>query len=153
VQHAYRTLVEEHEKTAQSQRGSTRPTADAKSLAPSSGGSSGLARLPAPKGDERVDWELKEHRALVEAWFERDGVQLASGLAALAAATGALGLVACDVGATNTNERGELMYNQARAHEKTHHRRLSFVPRPNAPPAAASRALVPPSLVRSSAST
>ena len=102
VQHAYRRLCEENE-------GST--SSPAKSGARLSGGgesSSAAALLPAP----RVDEELREHRALVEAWFERDGVPLRDGRRQLEAAITELGLVTRDVGATNKNERGELMYNQ-----------------------------------------
>jgi len=60
----------------------------------------------------RVDLELKEHRALVEAWFERGGSDLEGAKSALALTLDALGLRELDMGATNRNESGTIMYNQ-----------------------------------------
>ena len=61
---------------------------------------------------QRVDVELREHRALVEEWFARDGEDLRQSQSALTSAIEALGLTVVDVGATNTNENGDTMYNQ-----------------------------------------
>ena len=82
-------------------------------------GEAGMAALPgaAGRGQElltgpRIDLELREHRALVEAWFEREGADLEAAVTASAMALDALGLEVVDVGATNRNERGETMLNQ-----------------------------------------
>ena len=60
----------------------------------------------------KVDEALADHRALVDAWFDRVGVDRNAGVDALAEATDAMGLETVDVGASNTNEKGERMYNQ-----------------------------------------
>ena len=102
VQHAYRRLTEKEEESAaaegapEARRSKSRDEKESRPL------------LHAPK----IDLELKEHRALVEAWFDRDGVHLDNSVQALESATSALGLKAQDVGATNKNENGDIMYNQ-----------------------------------------
>ncbi len=61
---------------------------------------------------ETIDLQLREHRQLVESWFLRDGVDLSSRAQALQAAIDSLDLEAREVGATNINEQGTLIYNQ-----------------------------------------
>lgn len=56
--------------------------------------------------------ELKDHRALVRAKFEEDGVDLAGCVARQSRALEALGLRTREVGSTNKDEKGKLMYNQ-----------------------------------------
>lgn len=60
----------------------------------------------------RADVELREHRALVEAWFAREGADLDAAVRAMELVLETLCLVVQDSGATNRNERGELLYNQ-----------------------------------------
>lgn len=60
----------------------------------------------------RKDVELRDHRALVKAKFEEDGVSLEACVAKQTLALESLGLEIRDVGATNRNEQGNLMYNQ-----------------------------------------
>ena len=125
VQHAYGRLVEEAE--AQARAGAAAGSGSATSSAgaghaPTAGSDASNANLGvrgmAAASDGRlltgpkVDEALADHRTLVSAWFERAGVGLSAGLVALEEATRAMGLVARDVGATNRNEQGELMYNQ-----------------------------------------
>jgi len=98
LQRAYQRLTAE-----------TEPSVDAPATAPNAplrGQSVSLLTGP------RVDLELREHRALVEAWFEREGANLEAAATALQLALSALGLTVKDVGTTNRNERGETMANQ-----------------------------------------
>eukprot|EP00747_Dinoflagellata_sp_TGD_P208243 gnl/TRDRNA2_/TRDRNA2_81757_c0_seq2.p1 gnl/TRDRNA2_/TRDRNA2_81757_c0~~gnl/TRDRNA2_/TRDRNA2_81757_c0_seq2.p1 ORF type:complete len:369 (+),score=77.70 gnl/TRDRNA2_/TRDRNA2_81757_c0_seq2:354-1460(+) len=85
------------------------------------------AYLALTKGSEKVDeagqklalpdssapaFQLRDHKALVKAKFEEDGVDLDSCIAKQRESLQALGLIAQDMGAINRNEKGELMYNQ-----------------------------------------
>jgi len=97
LQRAYRTLMEEADPGGGGGGGET----------PFSAGEA-RPRLAGP----RLDAELKEHRAVVEAWFERGGSDLESARGRLELALDALGLCARDLGATNRNESGEVIYNQ-----------------------------------------
>jgi hypothetical protein len=72
---------------------------------------SGAPQLALP-AIRKQDFELKEHRSLVASWFGRNGADLAQHVAKQSEAMAALGLEICDVGATNHNEKGEMMYNQ-----------------------------------------
>ena len=100
LQRAYKRLMAE-----------TEPSVVAPATAPNAplrGQSVALLTLTGP----RVDLELREHRALVEAWFEREGANLEAATTALKLALSALGLTIKDVGSTNRNERGDTMFNQ-----------------------------------------
>eukprot|EP00658_Telonema_sp_P-2_P052019 TRINITY_DN40143_c0_g1_i1.p1 TRINITY_DN40143_c0_g1~~TRINITY_DN40143_c0_g1_i1.p1 ORF type:complete len:111 (+),score=41.34 TRINITY_DN40143_c0_g1_i1:61-393(+) len=55
---------------------------------------------------------IANHRTVVESWFAQDGVDLEERRRVLEAAEEAIGLECIDVGATNRNEKGELIYNQ-----------------------------------------
>ena len=56
--------------------------------------------------------EMREHRALVESWFKGAGVDLSRQVARQRTALTQLELEVLDVGATNRNESGTLLYNQ-----------------------------------------
>lgn len=73
---------------------------------------SGQALLALPPSTGARDFELREHRTLVESWFEQHGEDLAQHVANQEHALSALDLRVCDVGSTNRNERGEQMRNQ-----------------------------------------
>mmetsp|Transcript_107624 Transcript_107624/g.299795 ORF Transcript_107624/g.299795 Transcript_107624/m.299795 type:complete len:487 (-) Transcript_107624:130-1590(-) len=71
----------------------------------------GEALLALPVANAK-DFELREHRTLVESWFEQHGADLAQHKMQQELALEALGLKVCDVGSVNRNERGEEMRNQ-----------------------------------------
>lgn len=73
--------------------------------------SSGEALLALPQANAK-DFELREHRNLVESWFEHHGADLAKHVELQGRALQALGLEVCDVGSVNRNERGQEMRNQ-----------------------------------------
>ena len=126
VQHAYRRLAEAAEGHTGHSDGGGGGGGGGSVLPPASLPRLGLLTAP------RVDAELSEHRALVEAWLERDGDQLQQSRRALEAATDAAGLRALEVGSTNRNERGEMMYNQCfcACCERTRLTGLPFIPCP-----------------------
>lgn len=68
-----------------------------------------LLALPSP---EDRDFDLKEHRALIESWFEKHGEDLAQHVERQELVLEGLGLEVFDVGSCNRNERGEEMRNQ-----------------------------------------
>lgn len=73
---------------------------------------SGGPQLALPATGGAKDFELKEHRTLVASWFERHGADLVQHVAQQGNALAAMRLEVCDCGATNRNERGQVMYNQ-----------------------------------------
>lgn len=73
---------------------------------------SGRAPLALTCDTAARDFELREHRSLVESWFEQHGEDLAKHVRKQEQALEALALEVCDVGTTNRNERGEVMRNQ-----------------------------------------
>ena len=78
-------------------------------------GSAGVLAIKDFQGEkqaESIDLELREHRHLVQSWFARDGVNLGHRVSTMQTAIEALNLEAREVGATNRNEQGKLMYNQ-----------------------------------------
>jgi len=58
------------------------------------------------------DFDLREHRSLVEACFARHGADLAKTVELQQRALTELGLFVCEVGSKNRNERGEEIRNQ-----------------------------------------
>jgi len=64
--------------------------------------------LPAPP----LDFNLREHREVVRACFERHGADLELYVQKQKLAVDALALGVCDMGAVNVNEWGERMHNQ-----------------------------------------
>ena len=118
VQHAYRRLMDlqSHAEGEEAVAGDVRrPPRTAERSAQEKpedhaedGSPASLAMLEGPK----LDAELREHRALVEQLFHRDGTDRDARISAGRAALAELGLMSEDVGATNKNEQGELMYNQ-----------------------------------------
>lgn len=58
------------------------------------------------------DFELREHRSLVERWFQQHGEDLAQHVRKQDRSLEALALEVCDVGSVNHNEQGEVMRNQ-----------------------------------------
>jgi len=72
-------------------------------------GNGPLLALPSP---EDRDFDLKEHRALIESWFEKHGEDLAQHVERQELVLEGLGLEVFDVGSCNRNERGEEMRNQ-----------------------------------------
>lgn len=62
--------------------------------------------------EPQTDFELREHRSMVDQLFARDGKDREQACARLAAVRAELGLTTDDLGARNTNEQGETMYNQ-----------------------------------------
>lgn len=68
--------------------------------------------LPAARVSETKDFELREHRNLVESWFQHHGEDLRQHVVRQERVLEALGLEVCDVGTRNRNERGEEMRNQ-----------------------------------------
>lgn len=63
-------------------------------------------------GTSSRDFELREHRTLVESWFEQHGASLDQNVRKMERAVSSLHLELCDVGSVSLNERGELMHNQ-----------------------------------------
>lgn len=72
------------------------------------------AALPASTAaaSESKDVQLQEHKALVFDLFTAAGVDLSQCVARQVTALRRLGLEACDVGSTNSNERGQTIHNQ-----------------------------------------
>lgn len=83
------------------------PGGDEAPASPEATAATSLLSLPAGG-----DFELRDHRALVRACFERHGVDLSQHEARQLAALSALGLQECEAGSVNRNERGEEMINQ-----------------------------------------
>mmetsp|Transcript_62826 Transcript_62826/g.138231 ORF Transcript_62826/g.138231 Transcript_62826/m.138231 type:complete len:646 (-) Transcript_62826:48-1985(-) len=69
------------------------------------------SQLLALEGPGR-DFDLREHRSLVEACFARHGADLARAAELQRRALKELCLEVCEVGSKNNNERGEEMHNQ-----------------------------------------
>ena len=70
------------------------------------------AQLLEVKPTASRDYELREHRNLVEQIFEQHGSDAAAFAARQAEAIRALGLAVLDAGASNRNEAGAVMSNQ-----------------------------------------
>jgi hypothetical protein len=108
VQHAYRRLNERHgEEGPPAER-----TADAVPPPPDASSTHSTEEGPFLQLRSKMDLELREHRALIEEWFVRDSADLEGGKAALELVLEALALEVRDMGARNTNEEGQTMYNQ-----------------------------------------
>lgn len=71
--------------------------------------------LPLPRSKTIVakgDFDLRNHRELVRQKFEQDGVDLSACIANMNQVIASLDLKENECGATNKNERGEIIYNQ-----------------------------------------
>eukprot|EP00964_Phaeocystis_antarctica_P041644 scaffold23821_cov60-Phaeocystis_antarctica.AAC.1 len=104
LQLAYRLLLRDTEGGAE--RGGAENTLD------SGGGKTMLGtQLLEVKPTASRDYELREHRNLVEQIFEQHGSDAAAFAARQSEAMHALGLAVLDVGASNRNETGAMMSN------------------------------------------